>query len=64
VFIGAFGGAIYPRVPKFLGLDPDEYSYNACSRDAAAVNSDKAKNSTGGSGSIARGTPAWRSRPR
>jgi crotonobetainyl-CoA:carnitine CoA-transferase CaiB-like acyl-CoA transferase len=43
VFIGAFGGAIYPRVPKFLGLDPEEYSYGACSRDAAAVNSDKGK---------------------
>jgi crotonobetainyl-CoA:carnitine CoA-transferase CaiB-like acyl-CoA transferase len=43
VFIGAFGGAIYPRVPKFLGLDPEEYSYDVCSRDAAAVNSDKGK---------------------
>jgi crotonobetainyl-CoA:carnitine CoA-transferase CaiB-like acyl-CoA transferase len=41
VFIGAFGGAIYARVPQFLGLDPVEYSYEACSRDAAAVNSDK-----------------------
>jgi len=39
VFIGAFGGAIYPRVPQFLGLDPARYSYEACSRDAAAVNS-------------------------
>jgi crotonobetainyl-CoA:carnitine CoA-transferase CaiB-like acyl-CoA transferase len=43
VFIGAFGGAIYPRVPQFLGLNPDEYSFDACSRDAAAVNSDKGK---------------------
>jgi crotonobetainyl-CoA:carnitine CoA-transferase CaiB-like acyl-CoA transferase len=41
VFIGALGGAIYARVPKFLGLDPDEYNYEACSRDAAAVNSEK-----------------------
>jgi crotonobetainyl-CoA:carnitine CoA-transferase CaiB-like acyl-CoA transferase len=41
VFIGAFGGAIYPRVPQFLGLDPAEYSYEACSRDATAVNSEK-----------------------
>jgi len=41
VFIGALGGAIYARVPKFLGLDPDEYCYDACSRDAAAVNSEK-----------------------
>jgi crotonobetainyl-CoA:carnitine CoA-transferase CaiB-like acyl-CoA transferase len=41
VFIGALGGAIYDRVPKFLGLDPAEYSYDACSKDAAAVNSKK-----------------------
>jgi crotonobetainyl-CoA:carnitine CoA-transferase CaiB-like acyl-CoA transferase len=26
---------------KILGLDPDEYNYEACSRDAAAVNSEK-----------------------
>jgi crotonobetainyl-CoA:carnitine CoA-transferase CaiB-like acyl-CoA transferase len=43
IVIGAFGGAIYPRVPKFLGLDPAEYSYEACSRDATAVNSEKGK---------------------
>jgi crotonobetainyl-CoA:carnitine CoA-transferase CaiB-like acyl-CoA transferase len=43
VVIGAFGGAIYPRVPKFLGLDPEEYSYEICSKDAAAVNSEKGK---------------------
>ncbi|MGH8056591.1 MAG: CaiB/BaiF CoA transferase family protein, partial [Candidatus Entotheonellia bacterium] len=41
VFIAAFGGAIYPRVPTCLGLDPEESSYDACSRDAAAVNSAK-----------------------
>jgi crotonobetainyl-CoA:carnitine CoA-transferase CaiB-like acyl-CoA transferase len=41
VFIGALGGAIYSRVPKFLGLDPDEYCYDACSKDAEAVNSQK-----------------------
>src|SRR6266852_6097001 len=41
VYIGALGGAIYDRVPKFLGLDPAEYSYDACSKDAAAVNSEK-----------------------
>jgi len=29
------------RMPKFLGLDPVEYSYDACSKDAAAVNSEK-----------------------
>ena len=43
VFIGAFGGAIYPRVPKFLGLDPEQYSYDACSKDAAALSSEKGK---------------------
>ena len=43
VFIGALGGAIYPRVPKFLGLDPDEYCYDACSKDAGAVNSEKGR---------------------
>src|SRR6266403_2440215 len=41
VYIGALGGAIYDRVPQFLGLDPAEYSYDACSKDAAAVNSRK-----------------------
>jgi crotonobetainyl-CoA:carnitine CoA-transferase CaiB-like acyl-CoA transferase len=39
VFIGAVGGAIYERVPAFLGLDAKKYSYDACSKDAAAVNS-------------------------
>jgi crotonobetainyl-CoA:carnitine CoA-transferase CaiB-like acyl-CoA transferase len=43
VFIGALGGPIYPRVPKFLGLDPEEYSYDACSKDANAVNSEKGR---------------------
>ena len=43
VFIGALGGAIYPRVPQFLGLDPDEYCYDACSKDAGAVNSEKGR---------------------
>jgi crotonobetainyl-CoA:carnitine CoA-transferase CaiB-like acyl-CoA transferase len=43
VFIGALGGAIYARVPKFLGLDPDEYCYEACSKDADAVNSEKGR---------------------
>src|SRR5262249_39735986 len=41
VVITAFGGAIYRRVPQFLGLDPTEYSFEAYSRDAAAVNSAK-----------------------
>ncbi len=43
VFIGALGGAIYARVPKFLGLDPEVYCYEACSRDAAAVNSENGR---------------------
>jgi crotonobetainyl-CoA:carnitine CoA-transferase CaiB-like acyl-CoA transferase len=43
VYIGALGGPIYDRVPKFLGLDPAEYSYDACSKDAAAVNSEKGR---------------------
>jgi crotonobetainyl-CoA:carnitine CoA-transferase CaiB-like acyl-CoA transferase len=43
VFIGAVGGAIYARVPRFLGLDPDEYSYDACSKDVTAVNSEKGR---------------------
>src|SRR5437867_4147630 len=41
VFIGALAGAIYDRVPRFLGLDPEEYSYDECSKDAAAVSSEK-----------------------
>ena len=43
VYIGALGGPIYDRVPQFLGLDPVEYSYEACSKDAAAVNSEKGR---------------------
>jgi crotonobetainyl-CoA:carnitine CoA-transferase CaiB-like acyl-CoA transferase len=43
VYIGALGGAIYDRVPGFLGLDPVEYSYEACSKDAAAVDSEKGR---------------------
>jgi crotonobetainyl-CoA:carnitine CoA-transferase CaiB-like acyl-CoA transferase len=43
VFIGAVGGAIFDRVPAFLGLDPKVYSYAACSSDAKAVNSEKGK---------------------
>jgi crotonobetainyl-CoA:carnitine CoA-transferase CaiB-like acyl-CoA transferase len=40
VYIGALGGAIYDRVPAFVGLDPLVYSYDACSKDADAVNSE------------------------
>jgi crotonobetainyl-CoA:carnitine CoA-transferase CaiB-like acyl-CoA transferase len=43
VYIGALGGPIYDRVPQFLGLDLGEYSYEACSQDAAAVNSEKGR---------------------
>ncbi len=43
VYIAALGGPIYDRVPKFLGLDPVKYSYDACSKDAAAVNSEKGR---------------------
>jgi len=43
VYIGALGGAIYDRVPKFLDLDPVEYSYDECSKDAAAVDSEKGR---------------------
>ena len=43
VYIGALGGAIYDRVAKFIGLDPAEYSYADCSKDAAAVNSEKGR---------------------
>jgi hypothetical protein len=43
VYVGALGGPIYDRVPRFLGLDPVEYSYDACSKDAAAVNSEKGR---------------------
>jgi crotonobetainyl-CoA:carnitine CoA-transferase CaiB-like acyl-CoA transferase len=43
VYIGALGGPIYDRVPKFLGLDPAEYSYDECSKDAVAVDSEKGR---------------------
>src|SRR5947207_2208933 len=43
VYIGALGGAIYDRVPKFLGLDPVEYSYDECSKDTEAVSSEKGR---------------------
>jgi crotonobetainyl-CoA:carnitine CoA-transferase CaiB-like acyl-CoA transferase len=43
VYIGALGGAIYDRVAKFIGLDPVEYCFEECSKDAAAVNSEKGR---------------------
>lgn len=41
VFIGVLGPVMFPRLTKLLGLDPEEFSFDACSRDAAAVNSAK-----------------------
>jgi crotonobetainyl-CoA:carnitine CoA-transferase CaiB-like acyl-CoA transferase len=41
VYIGALGPIIYARVPKFLKLNPEEFSYDNCSKDAAAVSSPK-----------------------
>jgi crotonobetainyl-CoA:carnitine CoA-transferase CaiB-like acyl-CoA transferase len=43
VFIGALGGPIYARMVALLDLDTIEYSYDACSKDAAAVNSKKGR---------------------
>jgi crotonobetainyl-CoA:carnitine CoA-transferase CaiB-like acyl-CoA transferase len=43
VFIGGLGPAMLARVVKFVGLDPEMYTYDACSRDAAAVNSEKGR---------------------
>lgn len=43
VFIGALGGPIFDRVVTFIGLDPAEYNYDTCSKDAASVNSDKGR---------------------
>jgi crotonobetainyl-CoA:carnitine CoA-transferase CaiB-like acyl-CoA transferase len=40
VFIGCLGPVMFARVTRVLGLDPGEYSYEACSKDATAVNSD------------------------
>ena len=43
VFIGCLGPVMFARVAGVLGLDPAVYSYEACSKDAAAVNSDKGR---------------------
>jgi len=63
VFIGALSGAIYERVPKFLGLDPVEYCYDACSKDAAAVNSEKGATLTDGCATTVLHIPRLRWRP-
>jgi crotonobetainyl-CoA:carnitine CoA-transferase CaiB-like acyl-CoA transferase len=41
VVIGAMGDNIFKRIPKVLGLDPEVYSYENCSKDEAAVSSEK-----------------------
>jgi len=46
VYIGALGPIIYARVPKFLKLNAEEFSYDNCSKDAAAVSSPRGWNST------------------
>jgi crotonobetainyl-CoA:carnitine CoA-transferase CaiB-like acyl-CoA transferase len=40
VFIGCLGPVMFARVAGILGLDPAVYTYEACSKDAAAVNSE------------------------
>jgi crotonobetainyl-CoA:carnitine CoA-transferase CaiB-like acyl-CoA transferase len=41
VFIGVLGPVMFPRLTKLLGFAPEEFSFDACSSDAAAVNSAK-----------------------
>jgi crotonobetainyl-CoA:carnitine CoA-transferase CaiB-like acyl-CoA transferase len=43
VFIGALGGAIFSRLAALLGFDAREYNFETCSKDAAAVESDKGR---------------------
>ena len=43
VFIGCLGPVMFARVARLLGLDPAEYTYEACSKDASAVNSDRGR---------------------
>jgi crotonobetainyl-CoA:carnitine CoA-transferase CaiB-like acyl-CoA transferase len=43
VFIGCLGPVMFARVARVLGLDSDKYSFEACSKDAAAVNSDEGR---------------------
>jgi crotonobetainyl-CoA:carnitine CoA-transferase CaiB-like acyl-CoA transferase len=62
VYIGALGGPIYDRVPRFLGLDPAEYSYDECSKDDAAVASEKGRELDRRLREYARHAPALRSR--
>ena len=64
VFIGALGGAIYNRVPKFLGLDPVEYSYDECSKTRPRSTRRRGANSTDGCASIALRIQHLRWKPR
>jgi len=41
VFIGVLGSVMFPRVPRLLGLDPDEFNYDDCSKGPTAVESEK-----------------------
>lgn len=41
VFVGVLGPVMFPRIVRLLGLDDDEFSFDACSKDAAAVSSPK-----------------------
>jgi crotonobetainyl-CoA:carnitine CoA-transferase CaiB-like acyl-CoA transferase len=43
VFIGCLGPVMFERTARFIGLDPTDYNYAACSQDAAAVNSEKGR---------------------
>ena len=62
VFIGVLGPVMFPRIVKLLGLNPDEYSFEACSKDAAAVTRRWVWSSTGCCASTARLGPLSRSR--
>lgn len=43
VYIGALGGPMWDRLSAFLGFDTKEFNFETCSRDAAAVSSEKGK---------------------
>jgi crotonobetainyl-CoA:carnitine CoA-transferase CaiB-like acyl-CoA transferase len=43
VFIGCLGPVMFARVARVVGLDPEQYTYEACSKDATAVNSDQGR---------------------
>jgi len=43
VAIGAFGGGVYARFIKALGVDPEYYNFKDCAATPAALSSDKGK---------------------